>query len=221
MPKETIFELSNEELEHHFKHEFHKPANLLTLAESKKQYHTMGLEIPVLVLSKLHPKLLKTYLNRIITIDFEGKFKDVLDHVVSHIVVSDVKEMKPDKSEALFSDFTPLVRRRLTNIANVLFLKKDLPISEILMVVDYFKGSAPIEIDTKKAEKKLEHFLMEHFTKKNPRSVTGLLMNGPKNTYILVAFHMDYGKEAFGFKKARSKYKELLDLAHEDEAHMV
>ena len=221
MPKERIFELSKEDLEKHFKQEFHKPANLLMLAESKKVYHSRGVDIPILVLSKLHPKLLKSYLNRIVTLDFEGKFKDVLDHVVSHIVVSEVKEMKPDKSEALFSDFTPLVRRRLTNIANVLFLKKDLPISEILMVVDYFKGSAPAEIDTKKAEKKMAKFLMDHFTKKNPRSVTGLLMKGPKRTYILVAFHMDYGKEAFGFKKTRSAYKELLNLAHEDENHMV
>ena len=221
MPKEKVFVLSKEDLEHHFRHEFHKPANLLMLAESRRKYHTPGVEVPVLTLSKLHPKLLRTYLNRIVTLDFEGKFKDVLDHVVSHIVVSDVMEMKPDKSEALFSDFTPLVHRRLTNIANVLFLKKTIPISEILMVVDYFKGSAPAEIDTKKAEKKIANFLMSHFTKKNPRSVTGLLMKGPKRTYLLVAFHMDYGKEAFGFKKARSTYKEMLNLAHEDENHAV
>ncbi len=221
MPREKIFELTNEEISHHFRHEFHKPENLLMLAESRRVYKTGGVEVPVLVLSELHPRLLKTYLNRVVTLDFEGKFKDVLDHIVSHIVVSEVKEMKPDKSEALFSDFTPLVRRRLTNITNVIFLKKTVPISEILMVVDYFKGSAPAEIDTKKAEKKIAKFLMSHFAKKNPRSVTGLLMKGPKHTYILVAFHMDYGEEAFGFKKARSTYKEMLNLAHEDEDHMV
>ena len=221
MSKEKIFELSNEELEKHFKHDFHQPANMMMLAESKKTYRSMGVEVPTLVLSELHPKLLKTYLNRIVTLDFEGKFRDSIDHIVSHIVVSDIKEMKPDKSEALFSEFTPLVRRRLTNIANVIFLKKSIPISEILMVVDYFKGSAPAEIDTKKAEKKMAKFLTEHFTKKNPRSVTGLLMRGPKHTYILVAFHMDYGKEAFGFKKVRSAYKEMLNLAHEDEDHRV
>lgn len=221
MAKDEIFELEGRLLKKHFKHDFHKTKNMLVLAESRKVYHSGSLDIPVLQLSSLQPKMLHSYLNRVVTIDFEGKFKKVLDKVVSHVVVSDVKEMKPDRSEALFSEFTPLVRRRMTNITNVIFLKPGSPLSEILLMVDYFKGSAPEGIDTEEAEKEISKILMEHFTKKNPKSVTGLLMPGPKNTFALIAFHMDYGKESFGFKKMRSTYKESLGLAHEDENHSV
>jgi len=62
---------------------------------------------------------------------------------------------------------------------------------------------------------------MAQFLKKNPKSVTGLLVNGPKGTYALVAFHMDYGKESYGFKKTRTAYKEVVGLAHEEEEHKV
>ena len=89
------------------------------------------------------------------------------------------------------------------------------------MVVDYFKGSAPEKIDTKEAENKIAKILTEHFTTKNPSSVSGLLIRGPKNTYALVAFHMDYGKESYGFKRTRSTYKDSIGLAHEDEEHKV
>ncbi|MFC2175172.1 hypothetical protein ACFLQ2_04920 [archaeon] len=121
--KDEVFELSGKEVELHFKGKFQKPQSMLMLAEGRRVYHSGSLDIPNLKLSKVHPKLLKTYLNRVVTIDFEGHFKDVLDHVVSHVVVSTVKEMKPDKSDKLFSDFTPLVRRRSANITNVIFLK--------------------------------------------------------------------------------------------------
>ncbi|MCK4328194.1 MAG: hypothetical protein KAW41_07070 [Candidatus Diapherotrites archaeon] len=219
--KDVVFELTGRDVKTHFKGVFQKSQSMLMLAEGRKVYHRGTVDIPILKLSKIHPKLLKTYLNRIVTLDFEGKFKDVLDHVVSHVVVSRVKEMKPDKSEKLFSEFTPLVRRRLANVTNVIFLKRNLPISEILMVVDYFRGSAPEEIKTKKAEKEIAEILMTHFLKKNPRSVTGLLVDGPRKTFALVAFHMDYGKESYGFKKTRSTYKEKIGLAHEEDDHKV
>lgn len=221
MVKEHIFETQPNIFEKHFREDFHKAENLLLLAESRKVFHTGDIEIPVFQISKIHSRLLKNYVNRIVTIDFEGKFKDVIDHIVSHVVVSEVKDMKPDKSDALFSEFTPVVKRRKASITNVIFLKKGTPLSEVLMVVDYFKGSAPEKINTKKAENQIAKILMQQFTKKNPRSVTGLLMNGPKNTYVLVAFHMDYGKESFGFKKTRLIYKEKVGLAHEDEDHKI
>ena len=221
MAKDVVFELSGKDVQKHFKGTFQKPQSTLMLAEGRRVYHSGTVDIPILKLSKIHPKLLRTYLNRIVTLDFEGKFKDVLDHVVSHIVVSQVKQMKPDKSDKLFSDFTPLVRRRLANVTNVIFLKSRIPISEILMVVDYFRGSAPEEIKTKTAEKEVAKILMDHFLKKNPKSVTGLLVNGPKGTYALVAFHMDYGGEPYGFKKTRTTYKEKIGLAHEEDEHKV
>ena len=219
--QDEVFELSGKELEKHFKGKFHEPESMLMLAEGRRVYHSGSIEIPTIRISRVHSRLLKTHLNRVVTIDFEGRFKDVLDRVVSHVVVSRVKEMKPDKSDKLFSEFTPLVRRRSANITNVIFLKPKLAVSEILMVVDYFRGSAPEEIKTKKAEKQIAKLLMAHFLKKNPKSVTGLLVNGPKGTYALVAFHMDYGKESYGFKKTRTAYKEVVGLAHEEEEHKV